>query len=149
MHSWYSDCEKLPVWSYEKGDKLIQEDMKDPKLFILKSGSVEVRRRDLTMATIANRGAVFGEVSLLLDQPATASVVALEPSEFFVAEDGARFIADHPDLNLFIARLMARRLTNATELALDLYEQLQIHEDLSTPAGGVLRSLADQLTGSF
>ena len=34
------------------------------------------------IATVAEPGAVFGELSILLDQPHTADVLALETSQF-------------------------------------------------------------------
>ena len=70
-------CTSLPVWSYEPGDTVIQEDCKNGRLFVLKSGVVEVRKRNQALNRSASPGAVFGEVSALLNSAYSASVVAL------------------------------------------------------------------------
>lgn len=138
-------CTSLPVWSYEPGDTVIQEDCKNGRLFVLKSGVVEVRKRNQALNRSASPGAVFGEVSALLNSAYSASVVALEPSEFYVAEDGAAFLRLNPALNLHIARLLAFRLQRITDQLVGLEDQLQASGRSLFEMDGVLRSLADQL----
>ena len=50
------------------------------QLLILKEGAVSVIKEGLEIATVTEAGAVFGELSVLLDQPHTADVRALAPS---------------------------------------------------------------------
>jgi CRP/FNR family transcriptional regulator, cyclic AMP receptor protein len=135
----------LPVWSYEPGDTVIHEDCKDGKLFILKSGAVEVSKRNQPLNRSASPGAIFGEVSALLNTAYTASVRALEPSEFYVAEDGAAFLRQNSTLNLHIARLLAFRLQRITEQLVELEDRLESSGPPASAVTGVLRSLADQL----
>ena len=56
------------------------------QLLILKEGAVSVIKEGLEIATVTEAGAVFGELSVLLDQPHTADVRALETSQFHVAD---------------------------------------------------------------
>ena len=52
------------------------------RLLILKTGSVAIVKENTEIARVAEPGAVFGELSVLLDQPHTAGVRALETSQF-------------------------------------------------------------------
>src|SRR5437016_1490881 len=56
------------------------------RLLILKEGEVAVIKDGVEIARVAKPGAVFGELSVLLDQPHTADVRALEASQFHVAD---------------------------------------------------------------
>ena len=138
-------CRDLPVWSYEPGDVIIHEDRKDGRLYILKKGAVEVRKAGQPVITTTTPGAIFGEVSALLQAAHSASVVAAVDCEFYVAENAEEFLQAHPGLNLHIARLLAFRLQRVTQQLVDLQE-LADSSGLSptTRVKGVLRTLADQ-----
>ena len=146
MASLLNTYASLPVWSYEPGDTVIQEDCKDGKLFILKAGVVEVRRRGEPINRSASPGAIFGEVSALLGAGYSASVVAIEASEFYVAEDGAGFLQRNPALNLHIARLLAHRLQRITNQLVELQDQVAASGRPAMTVDGVLCTLADQLS---
>jgi CRP-like cAMP-binding protein len=53
------------------------------RLLILRKGVVAVLKEGVEIATVTEPGAVFGEVSVLLDQPHMADVRALEVSQFY------------------------------------------------------------------
>jgi CRP-like cAMP-binding protein len=138
-------CQELPVWSYEPGDAVLREDRKDGRLYVLKAGTVEVRKRDQPVMLATTPGAVFGEVAVLLRCAHSATVVAVEPAEFYVAEDGESFLHDHAELNLHLARLLAFRLQRITEQLVELQEAAESSGWSPSPRfHGVLRSLADQ-----
>ena len=59
------------------------------RLLILKEGAVEVVKDGVEIAKVTEPGAVFGELSVLLDQPHTADVRALKASQFHVADAGS------------------------------------------------------------
>jgi len=135
----------LPVHVYSAGDSIIMEESKDGALFILKSGAVEVRKRGVEVNRTASPGALFGEIALLLGRHHSASVIALEPAEVYVAENGMEFLREHPELNLQLARLLAHRLERATEHLVELHERMEVVEEGDGHVSGVLRRLADQL----
>jgi CRP/FNR family cyclic AMP-dependent transcriptional regulator len=56
------------------------------RLLILKKGAVAIIKDNVEIAKVAEAGTVFGELSVLLDQPHTADACALEPSEFYIAD---------------------------------------------------------------
>jgi CRP-like cAMP-binding protein len=62
-------------------------------------------------------------MSVLLDQPHSATVRAIEPSVFAVVEDPEAFIRAHPDFARSVATLLARRLQGVTSYLADLKRQ--------------------------
>jgi CRP-like cAMP-binding protein len=101
---------------FAPGESLIVEGLETGKLFVLKSGTVEIRRRGVAVTEIAEPGAVLGELSLLLERPHTASVVAVTPVEAFGLADGIRSLEAQPELALHVAVLLAERLERTTVL---------------------------------
>ena len=77
---------------------------------------------------ISDPGVCVGELSLLLDVPATADVVAAEPATVAVIDDARALLASHPDLALAVARLLAARLQRMTTYLADLQQQYADHE---------------------
>jgi CRP-like cAMP-binding protein len=77
-------------------------------------------KEDTEIARVAERGAVFGELSVLLDQPHTAEVCALETSQFHVA-DAAGLLARDPMTVLYRATVLARRLNAANQYPLNAF----------------------------
>ena len=71
---------------------------------------MEVVRDGTRIAEVAEPGAVFGELALLLDQPHTADVRTLAPSTFHVA-DGRTILRVDPTTTLYVAVVLAQRLT--------------------------------------
>ena len=63
--------------SFAAGETLIHEGLTLGKLFVLAEGQVEVIRRDQQVDPCRRAGSVFGEMSVLLDQPYSATVKAL------------------------------------------------------------------------
>jgi CRP-like cAMP-binding protein len=66
---------------------------------------------------------VFGELSVLLDQPHAADVRALETSEFHVA-DATALLTQDPIAVLYIATMLAHRLNGANRALIQLKHQL-------------------------
>ena len=65
----------LPIVTYEAGETVIADGSRTGRLLILKNGTVTVLKDDKEIAKVAEP--VFGELSVLLDQPHTAEVRAL------------------------------------------------------------------------
>ena len=108
--------EDMTPKAFAPGEALMEEGRETGKLYVLKSGSVEVRRRGFKIVTISDPGAVLGEMSALLDRPHTATVTALTPVEAYGLEEGLKFLEARPALALHVAALLAKRLENSTEL---------------------------------
>ncbi len=96
------------------GQLLLEQGGKTGKLFVLRSGVLEVERDGMLVGTARQPGAVFGEMSLLLDIVHSATVRAVTDVEVFVLADALRVLEAHPAWTLQIARLLARRVDATT-----------------------------------
>jgi CRP/FNR family transcriptional regulator, cyclic AMP receptor protein len=114
----------LPVATYQAGETVFAAGSRTGRLLILKSGMVAIVKEAIEIAKVTEPGAVFGELSALLDQPHTADVRALETSLFHVA-DAAALLGEDPIALLYVAALLARRLDSANQALIELKGQLQ------------------------
>jgi CRP-like cAMP-binding protein len=100
---------------------------------ILKKGTVAIVKEDIEIAKVAEPGAVFGELSILLNQPHTADVRAVETSQFHIA-DATALLAQNPIAALYVATVLAHRLDGANHALIQLKNQLQSGEPHSVVA---------------
>ena len=127
--TWQRRLAALPLATYAAGETVFGEGTRTGKLLILKSGVVSVVKGGIEIATVAEPGVIFGELSALLDRPHTADVRTLEASEFHVAAAATLLVQD-PAALLYVAMILARRLDAANEALLDLKDQLEAGEPL-------------------
>lgn len=120
----------LPLESYSIGDVILSAGSKSGRLLILKKGAVAILKDSIEIARIKEPGAVFGEISALLDRPHTADVRALEDSQFHVAD--ASLLVKDPISVLHIAKILAQRLVAADEGLIELKNQLSAGHSPST-----------------
>jgi CRP-like cAMP-binding protein len=90
-------------------------------------------KEDIEIAKVAEPGAVFGELSILLNQPHTADVRAVETSQFHIA-DATALLAQNPIAALYVATVLAHRLDGANHALIQLKNQLQSGEPHSVVA---------------
>lgn len=121
--------EALPGRRYEPGQALITEGTTADGLFFLMSGTVSVTKDGVEIHKISAPGAIFGEMSYLLDCPTTATVTAVEPCELKLVTDHESFIRQHPETALYIARILAARLDSVVRYLVDLKAQFKDHQD--------------------
>jgi CRP-like cAMP-binding protein len=104
----------LPVVTYQAGETVIADGSRTARVFILKQGAVAIIKEDTEIAKVTGLGAVFGELSVLLDQPNKLEVRALETSQFHIA-DAAVLLRQNP-IAVHVAMELARQLDNANDL---------------------------------
>jgi CRP-like cAMP-binding protein len=114
----------LPLTTYSAGEYVLTAGSHTERLLVLKSGAVEVVKDGVQIAKVSTPGAVFGELPALLDQPHSADVRALEPSEFHIAE-APTLLAHDSTVALYIAATLARRLDIANQALIEVRRQLQ------------------------
>jgi CRP/FNR family transcriptional regulator, cyclic AMP receptor protein len=112
----------LPLTSYRAGDTVLSAGTKSGRLLILKSGSVAILKDSIEIAKVEEPGAVFGELSALLDMPHTADVCALTDSQFHVGD--AALLGKDPAALLEVARILARRIVAANKSVVELKSQI-------------------------
>jgi CRP/FNR family transcriptional regulator, cyclic AMP receptor protein len=121
---------RLPLETYQAGDTVLAATSTTGRLLILKEGAVEVVKEGVEIAKVTEPGAVFGELSVLLDQPHTADVRALEASRFHVA-DADTLVRVEPFALFYVATALARRLDAANRALTELKRQFQTSESPS------------------
>ena len=104
----------LPLVTYQAGETVIADGSRPARLLILKKGAVAIVKEDTEIAKVTEPGAVFGELSILLDQPNKVDVRALETSQFYVA-DGDVLLTQN-SIVMHVATVLARQLDNANDL---------------------------------
>src|SRR5947199_4774323 len=72
----------LPLATFQPGETVLAAGSKTGLLLILSKGAVTIVKEGVEIAKVTEPGAVFGELSALLDQPHAADVRALEISQF-------------------------------------------------------------------
>ncbi|MEQ1768287.1 MAG: cyclic nucleotide-binding domain-containing protein [Devosia sp.] len=98
------------------GMALIEQGGLTGALYVLKDGELEVVRDGKYVTSIKTPGSVIGEMSVLLEQPQTASVRAVTEVDYFVIDNAIEVLRTHPDWLLQIARLLAQRVNSTTAL---------------------------------
>ena len=120
----------LPIATYQSGQTLLTAGSKTGLLLILKKGAVAISKDGIEIAKVTEPGAVFGELSALLDQPHTAEVRALETTQIHVANADA-LLVQNPGALLYLAAILARRLDAANRTLIDLKQQIQVGQPRS------------------
>ena len=113
----------LPIVTYKAGETVIADGSRTGRLLILSKGTVVIVKEGTEITKVAEPGAVFGELSVLLDQPHAADVRALETSEFHVA-DATTLLTQNPIAVLYVATMLAHRLNGANRALIQLRQQL-------------------------
>jgi CRP/FNR family cyclic AMP-dependent transcriptional regulator len=133
----------LPLETFQAGDTVLSAASTTGRLLILKKGEVAVLKEGVEIARVTEPGAVFGELSVLLDQPHTADVRALEVSQFHVA-DASTILRIDPIALLYVATVLAQRLDSANRGLLQLKRQVQAGEPRSV-IGRTVEKIEDLL----
>src|SRR6266550_7005993 len=131
----------FPIATYQAGETVLTAASTTGRLLILKKGVVTVLKEGVEIGTVREPGAVFGEISALLDQPHSADVRALEASQFCVA-DAATLLRVDPIALLYVATVLARRLDDANQMLIELRRQVQAGQPPS-----VIEKTAEKMEG--
>lgn len=113
-------CSDIPVRTFEPGAVLLTEGKKSGQLFVLIDGDVEILKGDMQVSTVSEAGAVFGEMSVLLDLAHTATVRARTPCHVHLVEDGNAFLQSNKEFAYDLCKLLAQRLHGVTTYLADL-----------------------------
>ena len=107
-------CQGVPLRTVEPGTVLLAEGARDRMLCILADGEVEILKDDFQVNTVSEPGAVFGEMSILLDTPHTATVRARTSCRVHMIEDGDAFLRSNTDMAYDLLKIVAGRLQGVT-----------------------------------
>lgn len=118
---------------FPAGHVLVPQGGKLGKLFVLRQGEVEIERDGAFISSTSTPGAIFGEMSLLLDIPHSATVRAVTDIEVFVIDDALRVLEANPGWTLQIARLLAQRVNATTALLAQSQSEMAAGHGLVLP----------------
>src|SRR3954453_5343321 len=130
----------LPEVTVQAGEVLIAQGTPAPAIYVLVEGSLIIERDGEAFASVDHPGAMFGEMSTVLNQVATATVRANSATTLRVAADQEEFLA-RPGVALAVLRLTATRLDAMTRYLADVRAQFGHMENHLGMVDGVLETL--------
>jgi len=142
-------CDPSKRRTLTQGTVLMHQDTRSGYIYVLEQGTIEVLRGDTVVASVSEPGAIFGEMSLLLDIAHTATVKAKTECVVFAYEDAAAFLKADPETAFVIARLLAQRLNLATTYLVDLKRQYAGQGNHLGMVSDVLASLVNHQQPAF
>ncbi len=125
------------------GEYLLTQGEETDSVYFMLEGSVKVMKNEFDVTVISDKGAVFGEMSILLKNSHSASVVCLEDSKFYHIEHPRKYLEEHPKLIWHIAEILGLRLFNLTQYLVDVKSQYEGHDHLNM-VDNVLETLQNQ-----
>lgn len=129
MHAILDFCNGLPECALEAGQVLLTEGETTGSLYVLISGEVEILKGPFQVYIASEPGALFGEISALLDIPHTATVRTLTRCRAYVASDARGFLRARPEIAFLLSTLLAQRLYSVTTYLTDLKTQFEDRGD--------------------
>jgi CRP/FNR family transcriptional regulator, cyclic AMP receptor protein len=136
----------LPLATYRPGETVIAAGTKTGRLLILRKGVVTIEKEGTVIAKVTEPGAVFGELSALLNQPHTADVRTLETSEFRVAH--ADLLEEDPAALLYVAAILAQRLNHANQALIELKSEIKLHNVIGKTIGKAVKKMEEMLNAT-
>jgi CRP/FNR family cyclic AMP-dependent transcriptional regulator len=121
--------QSLPLVTVPAGQVVIEQSRPFGGIYFLESGEVEVLKNGIVVAEIFERGAVFGEMSWLLETVPTATVRTTTVCTFRHATEAGAFLRQHPDVTLHMAAILARRVDSLTRYLVDIKNQFKDRSD--------------------
>ena len=102
--------------SFGEGEWIIRQGDPQSSVYVIVEGEVAVMIDDESRRVLP-MGSFFGEVAVLLDEPATASIITRSPVTCLVitGADVQEFLVAHPLVTYRILKAEARRLKTASE----------------------------------
>ena len=149
MHSVLESCDIKKKKLIAAGTVLLTEGSRTGYIYVLAEGMIEVLRGETQVAVVSEPGSVFGEMSVLLDTPHTATVRTLSSATMYAFDDAAGFLRSDPQIAFVIARLLAQRLNSATTYLVDLKRQYAGQGNHLGMVSDVLASLIHQQEAEF
>ncbi len=112
----------LKTAEFPPAEVIVREGAPGVSMYIIKSGLVEVRKKDPStgidfLVAQLGGGAAVGEMSLLTGKPRSATVTTVQPTMVLTLTraDFRNLLTQHPEISLGLARILAERLEDATK----------------------------------
>jgi signal transduction histidine kinase len=117
---------------YKKGNAIIMENTEGDNLYYICHGRVEINKgldnseTPFAQLSVLEPGDFFGEMSIINDEPRSASVVALDDVELLVMPKDVfvNITFNHPVVMFNLIRTISGRLRNTNDKFIDLMNQM-------------------------
>lgn len=149
MESILEYCRDLPTAHFEAGDILLAEGDRSGKLFLLIDGEVEILKGDYQINLVSDPGAIFGEISALLDTAHMATVRATTDTNAYVADSGSGLLQSNKEIAYHLSHMLAQRLHGVTSYLVDLKCQFEDERGHLGMVDEVLETLVHQQDVAF
>ena len=117
---------RLKVVEFPPSEVIVREGAPGVSMYLIKSGLVEVRKKDPVtgidfLVAQLSQGAAVGEMSLLTGKPRSATVTTVQPTVVFTLTraDFRSLLTHHPEISLGLARILAERLEDASQVGIE------------------------------
>lgn len=131
MNDIEANLKEFPLISLSSGEFLLTQGEKTDCLYFLHEGAVKILKDNYEVAIRSDKGAVLGEMSIMLDTEHSASVQCIQDSTFYCIEHPREYLENHPDVIWNIAQILSLRLFNLTQYLVDVKSQYEGHDHLN------------------
>lgn len=102
---------------FKKGEVIVNEGDKGNEILTLVSGKVGIYKNGRKITEFDEKGAILGELSVILNRPRTASLIAIEDTTVMtLARSIDELFEKYPDLIKKMLYDMAERLADSTDM---------------------------------
>lgn len=144
MHPILTSLSSHPRVEFSPGEFVLHQGEQTGHIYFLIEGLVAILRSGTQISEVSEPGAVFGEMSILLNTPHTATVQAVVRSSFLRVEDGAALLRDNAAASAYIATILARRVNGLSRYLVDLKQQFKDRDDHLGMVDEVLDALVNR-----
>ena len=114
---------KYPV---EQGTFLMQEGEFPNQVYVMVSGTVKVTTGNVVIGQFNRPGDTYGEMAVILEEKASATVECLTPCEVYIIQDLETFLTKNPTQCINMLKLSYRRLKQMNKGVNIMYDHLNI-----------------------
>ncbi len=140
----------LKLKGYDAGECIIKKGDTGRNLFIIVSGKVEVLGDEDISIAYLGKGEIFGEMSLLSGDNVGATIRVVAPARvlYLNGDDFRRVLQKYPQLQMYLACLLARRLARTNLLMLEEFSSGMVGKLTEMPPSGLFQMFnLNQKTG--
>jgi len=117
------------IIDYPAGSTLVREGDEYGKIFVLLEGKCTVYTHGVEISSFDEKGACFGEMSMILNVPRTATVKAATDVKVYELEmDLNTMLEKYPAMTKIILKTLATRVATQTENIFSLFAKMDLDE---------------------
>ncbi len=101
---------------YSKDQIIAKEGDQSNKIYILVEGSIGVLKGSIMVSRSSDIGTLFGEIGTILNEPRSATLVALKETEVIeISGSIEQIVETYPEISIRLMKMLAKRLATTTK----------------------------------